>query len=93
MEDTIVRIANQTLTASETTLYNNSTGAIIKTIMIYNPNTSDAEITLKFDSVIFLFSLNAGETKVLQSPIFTNNLKALGDGINIHISGIQLGGA
>ncbi len=93
MEDQIVRIANQTLTDVETTLYSNVNGAIIKTMMIYNPGASDSEITLNIDSVIFLFSLAANETKILNSPVVINSLKATGDGINIHVSGIQLGGA
>lgn len=89
----IKRIAAQTLTNTETVLYNNATGAVIKTIIIHNINTTEKEVTLEIDSVIFLFKLNAGETKMINSPIVVNSLKALGENINIHISGIQLGGA
>lgn len=88
----IIRIAAQTLNSTETTLYNNVDGAIVKTILLHNTNSIESEITLKFDSVIFLFTLAASETKMLDYIIKTNNIKATGDGVNIHISGLQLGG-
>jgi hypothetical protein len=89
----IKRIAAQTLTDTETVLYNNVIGAAIKTIIIHNTDTVEKEVTLDIDSVIFLFKLSAEETKILDSPIVVNNLKAKGEKINIHVSGIQLGGA
>lgn len=88
----IKRIAATILTDTETELYNDVNGAVIKTIMIHNTDIAEKEVTLDIDSVIFLFKLNAGETKILDSPIVVNNLKAKGEKINIHISGIQLGG-
>lgn len=88
-----IRIAAKTLTDSEESLYNNSAGAIVKTILLHNSNGEDKEVTLKLDGVAFLFVLNSKETKILSSPLVTNSIKGSGAGVNIHISGIQLGGA
>lgn len=84
------RLVAKTLTASEESLYNNSAGAIVKTILLHNSNSEDKEVTLNFDGVTFLFTLNSKETKIINSPVITNSIKATGAGVNIHISGIQL---
>lgn len=85
-----IRIAAKTLTDNEESLYNSSAGAIVKTILLYNPSDSQKEVTLKLDSVTFLFTLNSKETKILSTPIVTNSIVAKGATVNIHISGIQL---
>lgn len=85
-----IRIVAKTLTDNEESLYNSSAGAIVKTILLYNPNDSQKEVTLKLDSVAFLFTLNSKETKILSTPIVTNSIVAKGATVNIHISGIQL---
>lgn len=85
-----IRIAAKALTDSEESLYNNSTGAIVKTILLHNSNSEAKEVTLKLDSVAFLFTLNSKETKIISSPLVTNSIKGSGAGVNIHISGIQL---
>lgn len=85
-----IRITAKTLTDNEESLYNSSAGAIVKTILLYNPNDSQKEVTLKLDSVAFLFTLNSKETKILSTPIVTNSIVAKGATVNIHISGIQL---
>ena len=85
-----IRIAAKTLTDSEESLYNNSNGAIVKTILLHNSNSENKEVTLNFDGVTFLFNINSKETRIINSPIITNSIKAIGEGINIHISGIQL---
>lgn len=87
------RLAAKTLTDNEESLYNNSAGAIVKTILLHNSNNEEKEVTLKLDGVAFLFVLNSKETKILSSPLVTNSIKGSGAGVNIHISGIQLGGA
>lgn len=87
------RLAAKTLTDNEESLYNNSAGAIVKTILLHNSNNEEKEVTLKLDGVAFLFVLNSQETKILSSPLVTNSIKGSGAGVNIHISGIQLGGA
>lgn len=84
------QIAARSLTTSEQSLYSNSLGAIVKTILLCNSKTEESEATLTFDSVAFKFKLAAGETKVLNSPILTKAIKGTGDGINIHITGLQL---
>ena len=85
-----IRIAAKTLTDSEESLYNNSNGAIVKTILLYNSNSENKEVTLNFDGVTFLFNINSKETRIINSPIIANSIKVIGEGINIHISGIQL---
>lgn len=85
-----IRIAAKTLSDREETLYNNSSGAIVKTILLYNSNTEEKEVTLKIDGVTFLFKLNSGEHKIIDTPVVTNLIIGFGQGINIHISGIQL---
>ena len=87
------RLAAKTLTDSEESLYNNSAGAIVKTILLHNSNSEEKEVTLKLDGVAFLFALKSKETKIISSPLVTNSIRASGAGVNIHISGIQLGGA
>ena len=84
------RLAAKTLSDSEESLYDNSSGAIVKTILLYNPNDSQKEVTLKLDGIAFLFALNSKETKILSTPIVTNSIVAKGAVVNIHISGIQL---
>ncbi len=85
-----IRIVAKTLTDNEESLYNNSAGAIVKTILLHNSNDSEKEVTLNLDSVTFLFTLNSKESKILSTPIVTNSIVAKGATVNIHISGIQL---
>jgi len=89
----IKRLYAGSLAVTEKTLYNNVNGAIVKTIALNNTNLSDTEVTLSIDGVTFLIPLEAKETKILSSVMVVNDLKASGDGVNIHVSGIQLGGA
>ena len=84
------RLAAKILTDNEESLYNNSAGAIVKTILLHNSSDVEKEVTLNFDSVAFLFTLNSKETKIISSPLVTNSIKGSGAGVNIHISGIQL---
>lgn len=84
------RLAAKTLTDNEESLYNNSAGAIVKTILLHNSNNEEKEVTLKLDGVAFLFTLNSKETRILSTPIVANSIKGSGAGVNIHISGIQL---
>lgn len=85
-----IRIAAKTLTDNEESLYDNSSGAIVKSILLHNSNSEEKEVTLKLDGVAFLFKLNSKETKILSTPIVTNSIVAKGATVNIHISGIQL---
>lgn len=84
------RIAAATLSDTETTLYTNSKGAIVKTILMHNTTSIEVDVILSIDSVIFMFKIAAKETIIVDKIILTNILKAKGNGVNIHISGIQL---
>ena len=69
------RLAAKTLTDNEESLYNNSAGAIVKTILLHNSNNEEKEVTLKLDGVAFLFTLNSKETRILSTPIVANSIK------------------
>ncbi|WP_404988439.1 hypothetical protein [Clostridium culturomicium] len=84
------RLAAKTLGTAEETLYTNPVGAVIKTIMMYNSADTEKEVTLKLDSVTFSFKLIGKETRIIDAVIVTNSIKAIGEGVNIHISAIQL---
>lgn len=84
------RIAATTLAEEEKTLFSNSNGAIIKTILMHNTTDNEIETALSFDGVIFLFKIAPKETSIVDKVILTNILKGKGNGVNIHISGIQL---
>ena len=86
----IYHILSLSLIDEEESLYTNSAGAIVKTILLHNSNAIEKEVTLNIDGVTFLFRLSTKETKILNSPLIINSFKAKGAGINIHISGIQL---
>ena len=78
-----------TLTASEQTLYSNTSGAVIKTIVLQSTNSTITKATLAFDGVAFNFDLDGGITK-FDCPIMTKEIKGSGNGVNIHITGLQL---
>ena len=80
-------IANQTLTNEETVIYSNSRGAVIKTILLSAP--AQTEVVLTFDGVTFPFTIEK-ETMTISTPILTKEIKASGDNVNIHITGLQL---
>lgn len=84
------QIAAKALTSSEQTLYTDTKGAIVKTILLYNSKEQETEATLSLDGVAFKFKLLAGETQVISTPILSKTIKGTGDGINIHITGLQL---
>lgn len=86
-------ITNRTLGNSEVQLYSDTNGAIVKSILLSNSKSNEVEATLTIDSVAFKFKLAAGETKIINSVIMMKNLKATGDGLGIHITALQLGGA
>lgn len=82
-------ISATTLTGVEQQIYQNSYGAIIKTILLYANGSESTKATLSFDGVAFNFDLT-GDTKVISTPIFAKVIKASGNGVNIHITGLQL---
>ena len=86
----ITRFVATSLTDTEQELYNNVSGGVITTIMLYNPNAESTDVTLSLDGVIFIFTLLTKETRIIDTHIVTNLIKATGNLVNIHISGIQL---
>ena len=80
-------IANQTLTNEETVIYSNSRGAVIKTILLNA--ASQTEAVLVFDEIPFSFLVEK-ETVVISTPILTKEIKASGDEVKLHITGLQL---
>ena len=86
MEEFVV-IANQTLTNEEEVIYSNSRGAVIKTILLNAP--TQTELILVFDEIPFSFLIEK-ETTVISTPILTKKIKAAGDSVNVHITGLQL---
>ena len=86
MEEFVV-IANQTLTNEEEVIYSNSRGAVIKTILLNAP--TQTEVVLVFDEIPFSFLIEK-ETTVISTPILTKKIKAYGDSVNVHITGLQL---
>lgn len=86
MEEFVI-IANQTLTNQESVIYSNSRGAVIKTILLNAP--AQTEVVLVFDKIPFSFLIEK-ETTVISTPILTKEIKASGDNVNVHITGLQL---
>ena len=78
-----------TLTASEQILYSNTSGAVVKTIVLQSTNPTITKATLSFDGVAFNFELGSDVTK-FEGPIMTKAIKGSGDGVNVHITGLQL---
>lgn len=78
-----------TLTEVEQTLYSNSSGVIVKTIVLQSTNPTTTKATLSFDGVAFNFELGSYVTK-FEGPIMTKAIKGSGDGVNVHITGLQL---
>ena len=47
------------------------------------------EVVLVFDEIPFSFLIEK-ETTVISTPILTKKIKAAGDSVNVHITGLQL---
>lgn len=88
--DEIIRIKAGTLSDVEEQIYNNVNGAVIKTVILYNNNEGKKEVTLNIDGVAFLISLESKETRIINNSIKVNLLKVKGEGVNAHITAIQL---
>ncbi len=77
-----------TLTDTEQTIYNTSSGMIIKSILLQS-TTTNKQATLQFDGVAFNFNLNE-DTTIISTPIMTKSIIGSGSGINVHITALQL---
>ena len=93
--DEIKRLYVGSITNAEVTIFDLTNGSVLKTILLYNDNTTKETVSLNIDGVIFNFDIDSKLTVVLDNPIVCNILKAktATSPVNIHISGIQLGGA
>ena len=90
MEDYQV-IYSGSLTTTNTDIYiapTQNAGAIIKNIILYNTNPTNAKVTLTLDNTNFVFEINQGQTIFLDRVIYTKSMVASGDGVNIHVCGL-----
>lgn len=93
--DEIKRLYVGQVTNVEGTIFVLTNGAVIKTVMLYNDNTTKETVSLNIDGTVFCFDVEAKSTVIIDKAIVCNILKVkTGIGtINMQISGIQLGGA
>lgn len=92
--DEIKRLFAGTVTNTEQTALDMTNGAVLKTILICNNSETEQTIDISIDSSVFLFNIEAKKTLILDKAIVCNILKLKASAeLDIHISGIQLGGA
>ena len=96
--DEIKRLYAGTVNKDEKTILDLTNGSVLKTILICNENETEHNIKLIVDSSVFLFDVEAKKTLIIDNAIVCNILKMQvmtesEDVLNVHISGIQLGGA
>ena len=92
--DEIKRLYAGTVTNTEQTVLDLTNGAVLKTILICNASETEQTIEINVDSSVFLFTIEAKKTLIIDNAIVCNILKLKASAeLNVHISGIQLGGA
>ena len=92
--DEIKRLYVGTISTEETNVLDLTNGAVLKTILICNASETEQTIEINVDSSVFLFTIEANKTLIIDNAIVCNILKMkASELLNIHISGIQLGGA
>ena len=92
--DEIKRLYVGTISTEETNVLDLTNGAVLKTILICNASETEQTIEINVDSYVFLFTIEAKETLIIDNAIVCNILKLKASAeLNVHISGIQLGGA
>lgn len=92
--DEIKRLYAGTITDTEQTVLDLTNGAVLKTILICNASETEQTIDISIDSSVFIFNVKAKETLILDNAIVCNILKLKASAeLDVHISGIQLGGA
>ena len=92
--DEIKRLYAGTITDTEQTVLDLTNGAVLKTILICNASETEQTVTINIDSSVFLFNIEAKKTLIIDNAIVCNILKLKASAeLNVHISGIQLGGA
>lgn len=90
--DEIKKLYSGTINNTSVETLNLINGAIVKTILINNNGTEEATLTLTIDSVAFSMQVTPG-FNIIDKTIFCKslNIQTIGN-INIHITGIELGG-
>ena len=92
--DEIKRLYAGTITDTEQTVLDLTNGAVLKTILICNASETEQTIEINVDSSVFLFNIEAKKTLIIDNAIVCNILKLKASAeLDVHISGIQLGGA
>ena len=92
--DEIKRLYAGTITDTEQTVLDLTNGAVLKTILICNNSETEQTIEINIDSSVFLFNIEEKKTLIIENAIVCNILKLKASAeLNVHISGIQLGGA
>ena len=92
--DEIKRLYVGTIGAEEINVLDLTNGAVLKTILICNASETEQTIEINVDSSVFLFNIEAKKTLIIDNAIVCNILKLKASAeLNVHISGIQLGGA
>ena len=92
--DEIKRLYAGTITDTEQTVLDLTNGAVLKTILICNNSETEQTIEINVDSSVFLFTIEAKKTLIIDNAIVCNILKLKASAeLGVHISGIQLGGA
>ena len=92
--DEIKRLFAGTVTNTEQTVLDLTNGAVLKTILICNASETEQTIEINVDSSVFLFNIEAKKTLIIDNAIVCNILKLKASAeLDVHISGIQLGGA
>ena len=98
--DIIARIGTGTITITKGTLFNEESGAVIKTIIISNSLESEVTLTLTLDNVDIVKKIPSHDFVIINNVIVVNkiegiitceNTEILEPSINYHISGILLG--
>ena len=92
--DEIKRLYVGTISTEETNVLDLTNGAVLKTILICNASETEQTIEINVDSSVFLFNIEAKKTLIIDNAIVCNILKLKASAeLNVHVSGIQLGGA
>ena len=92
--DEIKRLYVGTIGAEEINVLDLTNGAVLKTILICNASETEQTIEINVDSSVFLFTIEAKKTLIIDNAIVCNILKLKASAeLNVHVSGIQLGGA
>ena len=91
--DEIKRLYVGTIGAEEINVLDLTNGAVLKTILICNASETEQTIEINIDSSVFLFNIEAKKTLIIDNAIVCNILKLKASAeLDVHISGIQLGG-